>query len=171
MSHAGRRLAASIFCVVFSFDVTAHAQTADTLPDYVPLLPQVKAKALVVDPKKGYLVKELKPGVFMITEGAYDSVFVTTGKGVVLFDAPPSFAQHIVKAVAETTSEPIVELVYSHMRVDHIGGAGLILKQNPRIEILAEDGTAEFLREMQDPHRPVPIHARSKIMRGSNWVL
>jgi glyoxylase-like metal-dependent hydrolase (beta-lactamase superfamily II) len=92
----------------------------------------------------------------MITEGAYESAFVTTGKGVVLFDAPPSFAQHISQAVAETTNEPIVELVYSHMHVDHIGGAGLILQQHPNIEILAEQGTAEFLGEMQDPHRPVP---------------
>jgi glyoxylase-like metal-dependent hydrolase (beta-lactamase superfamily II) len=135
---------------------TASAQTTETLPDYVPLLPQVKAKAPVIDTNKGYFVSELKPGVFMVTEGAYESVFVTTGKGVVLFDAPPSFAQHIGEAVKDHTSEPIVELVYSHMHIDHIGGAGLILKQNPKIEIVAEEGTAEFLREMQDPHRPVP---------------
>jgi glyoxylase-like metal-dependent hydrolase (beta-lactamase superfamily II) len=135
---------------------TARAQTTDTLPEYVPLLPQVKARAPVIDPKKGYFVEELKPGVFMITEGAYESVFVTTGKGVVLFDAPPSLAQHIGDAVKEHTSEPIVALLYTHMHVDHIGGAGLILKQNPRMEIVGEEGTAEFLREMQDPHRPVP---------------
>jgi glyoxylase-like metal-dependent hydrolase (beta-lactamase superfamily II) len=135
---------------------TAFAQTAETLPDYAPLLPHVKAKAPVIDPGKGYIVQKLKPDVYMITEGAYESVFVTTGQGVVLFDAPPSFAQHISQAVAETTSEPIVELVYSHMHVDHIGGAGLILKQHPKMEILSEYGTAEFLREMNDPHRPVP---------------
>jgi glyoxylase-like metal-dependent hydrolase (beta-lactamase superfamily II) len=33
------------------------------------------------------------------------------------------------------------------------------LKQNPKMEILAEEGTAEFLREMQDPHRPVPTRS------------
>jgi glyoxylase-like metal-dependent hydrolase (beta-lactamase superfamily II) len=92
----------------------------------------------------------------MITDGAYESVFITTGKGVVLIDAPPSFARHISQAVAETTSEPIIMLIYSHMHVDHIGGAGLILAQHPKIEILAEDGTAEFLQAMHDPHRPVP---------------
>jgi glyoxylase-like metal-dependent hydrolase (beta-lactamase superfamily II) len=138
------------------FCADAPAQTTGTLPNYVPLLPRVKAKQPVIDPKKGYVAQELKPGVFMITEGAYESVFVTTGEGVVLFDAPPSFAQHIGQAIAEKTSEPIVELVYSHIHVDHIGGAGLILQQNPKIEILAEEGTAEFLREMKDPHRPVP---------------
>jgi glyoxylase-like metal-dependent hydrolase (beta-lactamase superfamily II) len=133
-----------------------NAQSAPSLPDYVSPLPQVKAKAPVIDPRKGYVVQELKPEVYMITEGAYESVFVTTGKGVVLFDAPPSFATHISEAVAETTREPIVELVYSHMHVDHIAGAGIILRQHPGIRILAEEGTADFLREMQDPQRPVP---------------
>ena len=132
------------------------AQTPATLPDYAPLLPQVQAKAIAIDPKKGYAVKELKPGIFMITDGAYESVFATTGDGVVLFDAPPSFAQHIVSAVSETTKEHLVELVYTHIHVDHIGGASLILQDNPSLEILAEAGTAEFLREMHDPHRPVP---------------
>jgi len=135
---------------------TVHSQTGDTFPNYVPLLSQIKAKTPHIDPKKGYVVQQLKPEVYMITEGAYESAFATTGKGVVLFDAPPSFAPHIIQAVAETTSEPIVELVYSHLHVDHIGGAGLIQKQFPNLEILAEDGTADFLREMHDPHRPVP---------------
>jgi glyoxylase-like metal-dependent hydrolase (beta-lactamase superfamily II) len=132
------------------------SQAPDNFPDYVPLLPAVKAKALAADPQKGYLVKELKPGIFMITDGAYESVFATTGKGVVLFDAPPSFAQHIVSAVSETTKEPIVELVYTHLHVDHIGGAGIVLQSKPDLQIVAESGTAEFLREMHDPHRPIP---------------
>jgi glyoxylase-like metal-dependent hydrolase (beta-lactamase superfamily II) len=156
MSYTCKAIAMLICCLGLGLAAATQAQTADTMPDYVPLLPQVKAKAPVIDPRKGYVVEELKPDVFMITEGAYESVFVTTGKGVVLVDAPPSFAQHIAQAVAEKTSEPIVEMVYSHVHVDHIGGAGLIQKQNPRIEILAESGTTEFLREMRDPHRPVP---------------
>ena len=106
----------------------------ESLPDYAPLLPRVKARAWPVDPRKGYLVKELKPNTFIITDGGYQSLFVTTGHGVVLFDAPPSFAQHIGQAVAETTKEPIAKLVYSHMHVDHIGGAAQILRQNPGIE-------------------------------------
>jgi glyoxylase-like metal-dependent hydrolase (beta-lactamase superfamily II) len=155
MTYSGRTLAALILLIGL-LRGTARAQTSDTLPDYAPLLPQIKAKAPHIDPKKGYVVQQLKPDVYMITEGAYESVFVTTGKGVVLFDAPPSFAQHIVQAVADTTPEPIVELVYSHLHFDHIGGAGLIQKQIPDLEILAEEGTADFLREIHDPHRPVP---------------
>ena len=138
------------------FTVATPAQAADKLPNYVPVLPQVKARALAVDPQKGYVVKQVKPGVFVITEGIYQSAFVTTGKGVILFDAPPSFAQHIIKAVAEVTSEPVVKLVYSHVHVDHIGGAHLILKQFPKLQIVAEEGTAVILREKRDPHRPLP---------------
>jgi glyoxylase-like metal-dependent hydrolase (beta-lactamase superfamily II) len=155
MNRDRKGIAASVLFLAFCGAV-AQAQTTDNLPDYEPLLPQIKAKATAVDSQKGYAVKQLKPGVYMITEGAYESAFVTTGKGVVLFDAPPSFAKHIVDAVAETTREPIVEMVYTHMHVDHIAGAGLILKQVPELQILAEEGTADFLREMQDPQRPVP---------------
>ena len=158
-----------IFLLGFGFRGAVCAQTADSLPDYAPLLPRVAIMAPKIDPAKGYVVQTLKTddlvspkyAVYMITEGAYESAFVTTGKGVVLFDAPPSFAQHISQAVAETTDEPIVELVYSHQHVDHIGGAGLILQQHPNIVILAEEGTAEFLREMNDPHRPVPTQTFS----------
>ena len=139
-----------------SFTAATPAQGADKLPNYVPVLPQVRARALAVDPQKGYLVKQVKPGVFVITEGIYQSAFVTTGKGVILFDAPPSFAAHIIKAVAEVTSEPVVQLVYSHVHVDHIGGADLILKQFPKLQIVAEEGTAAILREKRDPHRPLP---------------
>jgi glyoxylase-like metal-dependent hydrolase (beta-lactamase superfamily II) len=133
----------------------AGATTPDSLPDFVPPLPQVVSRAQSVDRQKGFYVQALKPGVYMITDGAYESTFVATGKGVVLFDAPPSFAQHISRAVAETTSEPVVMLVYSHQHVDHIGGAGLILREHPGIDILAEEQTAAFLREMHDDHRPV----------------
>jgi glyoxylase-like metal-dependent hydrolase (beta-lactamase superfamily II) len=146
---------ALFFAVSLPLAVTAQEGNS-TLPDYVPLLPKVKAKATPIDPQKGYAVKELKPDIYMITDGAYESVFVTTGKGIVLFDAPPSFARHILQAVTETTKEPIVELVYSHEHVDHIGGAGLILKQVSNLKILANAGTAEFLREVQDPSRPAP---------------
>lgn len=149
--------------LAISWPAAAHTQTPASLPDYAPLLPQVKDKAPVIDPGKGYVVQKLKPDVYMITEGAYESAFVTTGHGVVLFDAPPSFAQQISQAVAETTHEPIIELVYSHMHVDHIGGAGLILREHPQITILAEQGTADFLREMKDPNRPVP----TQVFKGS----
>jgi glyoxylase-like metal-dependent hydrolase (beta-lactamase superfamily II) len=148
-------IAALIAVSTLSVVTIANAQD-NQLPDYAPLLPQAKARAWVVDPTKGYLVKELKPNVFMITDGGYQSLFATSGQGVVLFDAPPSFARHIVQAVADVSKEPIVKLVYSHIHVDHIGGAGLIRQQNPKVEIVAEQGVARFLEEQKDPNRPMP---------------
>jgi glyoxylase-like metal-dependent hydrolase (beta-lactamase superfamily II) len=134
---------------------------AGELPDYAPLLPHTTAPEWSVDAQKGYLVRELKPGVFMITGGGYQALFATTGNGTVLFDAPPSFAQHIVEAVEEVTREPIVTLVYSHGHIDHIAGAGLIRQHNPQLEIVAEEGVAQFLREQQDPDRPLPTRVFS----------
>src|SRR5260370_17300517 len=61
------------------------------------------------DPQKVYVVKEIKPQVYMITDGGYQSLFVTTGSGVILLDAPPSFGSKIVQAVGEVTKEPIKE--------------------------------------------------------------
>jgi glyoxylase-like metal-dependent hydrolase (beta-lactamase superfamily II) len=151
-----RRPAALLLAFGVFLAATAATAEPDNLPDYVPLLSQVRASALKVDPQKGYLVKELKPRAFMLVGGGYESLFVATGKGVVLFDAPPTTARHIVQAVGEVTSEPIVELVYSHVHVDHIGGAGLLLKSVPNLEIVAEVGTAQFLREQADPNRPPP---------------
>jgi glyoxylase-like metal-dependent hydrolase (beta-lactamase superfamily II) len=145
----------------FSLRLWSAAPGADVavLPDFRPVPPAVKARILPVEPKKGYLVKELKPNVYLITEGAYQSLFVTTGKGVIVLDAPPSYASKIVPAVAEVTHEPIVELVYSHSHLDHISGAPEILKRVPGIKILAEEGVAEFLREKSDPRRPVPTES------------
>ena len=132
------------------------ANGGEPLPNFSPLLPQVSARTPKIDPNKGYLVTPLKPHIYMITDGGYESAFVTTGKGVVLFAAPPSFAKHIPEAVAETTKEPIVELVYSHAHMDHIGGAGTILATYPKLTIVAEEGTAAFLRDMKDSRRPLP---------------
>ena len=82
--------------------------------------------------------------------------FVTTGQGVILFDAPPAFAQHIQQAVADVTREPIRQIVYSHAHLDHIAGTELLLKKIPNLEIIAERGVSDFLKEKKDPRRPIP---------------
>ena len=131
---------------------TSHAQEAE---QFVPVLQKVKDRMLPVDPAKGYLVKEVKPDVYVITEGAYQSMFVTTGQGVIVFDAPPAFSAHIRQAIAETTKEPIRKLIYSHAHVDHISGSE-VFKDIPNLEIIAEKGVADFLKEMKDPRRLLP---------------
>jgi glyoxylase-like metal-dependent hydrolase (beta-lactamase superfamily II) len=150
------KFATSALILGLALLVGAVAAEGSSLPDYKPVPPAIKARILPVDARKGYLVKQLKPEVYLITDGGYQSLFVTTGKGVILLDAPPSFGGKIVQAVAETTREPIVELVYSHSHLDHISGAAEVVKQVPGIKILAEEGVAEFLREKKDPRRPLP---------------
>lgn len=150
-----------IGCLVF-VSVGIYAQETETP---VPLLPQVKERSFQVDYSKGYLVKEIKPNVYVITDGIYQSMFVTTGKGVILFDAPPSFGQHIKKAVAEVTKEPIRKLIYSHAHVDHTAGVEF-LKDIPNLEIIAEKHVADFLKEMNDPRRLLP----TKIFVGQTKI-
>jgi glyoxylase-like metal-dependent hydrolase (beta-lactamase superfamily II) len=150
------RFVATVLAVSLSRSAAAQSPAGLVLPDYAAVPPAIKARILPVDPAKGYLVKPLKPDVYLITDGGYQSLFVTTGKGVILLDAPPSFGGKIVRAVSEVTKEPIVELVYSHSHLDHISGAPDILKQVPGLTILAEEGVAEFLREKKDPRRPLP---------------
>ncbi len=164
------RFAASPLAFALLLLSAAHAGDALSLPDYKPVPPAIKARILPVDSTKGYLVKQLKPDVYLITDGAYQSLFVTTGEGVILLDAPPSFGGNIVHAVAEVTKEPIVELVYSHSHLDHIAGVVDILKQVPGLTIVAEEGVAAFLREKKDVRRPLPtqtFNGRHTLIRGS----
>jgi len=103
-----------VVAIGFGAMTSASEQGKNDPAKYAPVLPAVKARALPVDPAKGYLVKQVKPSVFVITDGVYQSAFVTTGQGVILIDAPESFASHIPRAVAEVTKEPIAQVIYSH---------------------------------------------------------
>jgi glyoxylase-like metal-dependent hydrolase (beta-lactamase superfamily II) len=157
IARTSLRSAAAALGLCLSATLAAAADS--TLPDFKPVPSAISARNLPVDPKKGYLVKELKPDVYLITDGAYQSLFVTTGQGVIVLDAPPSYGSKIVPAVAAVTREPIVALVYSHSHLDHISGAPEILKQVPGVKILAEQGVADFLRRKNDPRRPVPTQS------------
>ncbi len=100
------------------------------MPDIAPIgvrsgkyldIPE-SAKGPAIDPAKGYRLQELGKGFFMITDNAYQSMFMVYDRGVVVVDAPPPYAQHIRAAIAEVTDRPITHIVYSHSHIDHIGG-------------------------------------------------
>lgn len=125
----------------------------------------------VTDLRDGFLTREVGPGVFILTSGNYQSLFFTTGEGVVLFDAPEPLVRFIGPAVAEVTSEPIVTLIYSHGHSDHIGGAHLIAE--PGTEIIAEERIAEFITKKKDPRRPAPTRTFSRELtfhKGSRTI-
>jgi glyoxylase-like metal-dependent hydrolase (beta-lactamase superfamily II) len=110
------------------------------------------AKGPAVDPAKGYRTQKLGEGLFMITDGAYQSIFMTYEDGVVVVDAPPSYASLIRKAIAEVSDKPVTHLVYSHAHTDHIGGAKSLGGQPI---IVAQAETNKLLARDNDPNRPL----------------
>ena len=111
------------------------------------------AKGPAVDPAKGYRIQKLGDGLYMITDNAYQSMFLVYEDGVVVVDAPPPFAQHIRGAIAEVTSKPITHVIYSHSHSDHIGGTSSLGGQPV---IIAQEETMRLLARAKDPNRPLP---------------
>ncbi len=115
-------------------------------------LPDV-ARGPAIDFTKGYLVEEIRDGLYWVTDGAYNTIFLTTGEGVIAVDAPPSIGQNYLKAIAEVTDEPITHVIYSHTHRDHIGAASMF--PNDAV-IIAHEETASQLEQRNDPNRPLP---------------
>jgi glyoxylase-like metal-dependent hydrolase (beta-lactamase superfamily II) len=121
-------------------------------------------------PAAGYLVGEIRGGLYWVTDGVYQCMFLVTGQGVIVADAPPSIGPNILKAIASVTSEPITHVVYSHFHADHIGAAGLF----PRTAtVIAHAATAAYLRRDKDPNRPVPTvtFTDSYTLRAGDQIL
>src|SRR5213082_2137236 len=74
--------------------------TTDTtgLPDYAPVPRSALGPALN---EQGYYVGRVERNLYWITDGTYQSAFLTTKDGVVLFDAPPTIGNNIRRAVDE----------------------------------------------------------------------
>jgi len=127
----------------------------EALREHVPVLPAVRAKYWNIDPAVGYGVKDFGNGVFALSDDGWQSAFLVTDAGVIVFDAPASYGKHIPEAIAKVTNKPIKMLVYSHIHKDHIGGS-VALKSIPGLQIIALDTVSDFLKEMNDPNRLIP---------------
>jgi glyoxylase-like metal-dependent hydrolase (beta-lactamase superfamily II) len=111
------------------------------------------AKGPPIDPAKGYRLQDLGEGLYMVTDNGYQSMFLVHSTGVVVVDAPPSYAQHIPKAIAEVTDKAITHVIYTHSHKDHIGGTrGL----GGHPVIIAQEETKRLLMRANDPDRPIP---------------
>ena len=128
------------------------------------------SKGPAVDPAKGYRVQDLGKGLYLITDNAYQSMFMVYDSGVVVIDAPPAFAAHIPEAVAAVTKAPITYLIYSHSHADHIAGAKAI---GGHPTIIAHEETLRLLKRAADPNRPLPTvtFAGKYTLRAGNQVL
>jgi len=129
------------------------ATDTSQLPDYAPIPDRALGPALNA---QGYYVGRVEGNLYWLTDGAYQSAFLTTRDGVVLFDAPPSIGRNVQRAVDEIASangvtNKITHLVYSHHHADHIGASSLFDKRVTRI---GHEETRRLLRRDDDPTRP-----------------
>jgi glyoxylase-like metal-dependent hydrolase (beta-lactamase superfamily II) len=119
-------------------------------PVFAPVPPIARGPSI---PASGFLVEEIRDGLSWVTDGTYQCMFLSTGQGVIVVDAPPSIGANLPRAIASVTAEPVTHVVYSHFHADHIGAASLL---PTTATIIAHAATAAYLRRDADPHRPVP---------------
>ena len=108
----------------------------------------------VAIPEKGYFVEEIRDGLYWITEGVYQVMFLTTGEGVIVVDAPPTIGENILKAIAEVTEEPITHVIYSHSHADHLAAASMYPSDAVYI---AHVDTASQLARQNEPGSAFPF--------------
>ncbi|HEY1574067.1 MAG TPA: MBL fold metallo-hydrolase [Pseudonocardiaceae bacterium] len=130
-------------------------ETVGSLPDYAPVPQSALGPPLN---EQGYHVGRVERNLFWVTDGTYQSAFLATGDGVVLFDAPPTIGHNLRRAVdeiaeAEGTPNKVTHLVYSHHHADHAGAANLFGDDVVRI---GHEQTRRLLLRDNDPTRPAP---------------
>ena len=133
--------------IVFAFSLISASMAFGAAP-----IPE-QAKGVPINKEKGYVVEEINNGLYWVTEGSYTAMFLTTGKGVIVVDAPPSFGDKMLKAIGEVTQEPITHVIYSHAHADHIGGASLY---PDTATYIAHTETKKRLDRMSDENRLFP---------------
>jgi hypothetical protein len=120
----------------------------------------------VTDLTAGFLRREVKPGIFLLTNGNYQSLLITTGEGVVLVDAPEPLIGFIEPAVVDVTDEPITTLIYSHGYSNRIGDAHQLAR--PGLEIIAEERAVALGPKIHTLHRsiqPATFHVGGRFRR------
>jgi glyoxylase-like metal-dependent hydrolase (beta-lactamase superfamily II) len=128
--------------------------SADELPDYAPIPSGALGPALN---EQGYHVGRVERNLFWVTDGVYNSAFLATSDGVVLFDAPPSIGGNLQRAVdevaaAEGVSNTVTHLVYSHHHDDHSGAAFLF----GNVVRIGHEETRRLLLRDNNEARPAP---------------
>ena len=157
---------------VLAGSASASAVSAADLPDFAPVPPSALGPALN---NQGYHVGRVKRNLYWVTDGTYQSAFLTTRDGVVLFDAPPTIGQNLKRAVNEVAaangvSNKVTHLVYSHHHADHAGASSLFGKN---VERIGHEETRRLLRRDNDPTRPAPtttFHDRTTLNVGGERV-
>jgi glyoxylase-like metal-dependent hydrolase (beta-lactamase superfamily II) len=129
--------------------------TTGALPDCAPIPGSALGPGVN---EQGYYVGQVEGNLYWVTDGTYQSAFLTTSDGVVLFDAPPTIGHNIQRAVDEIASangvsNEVTHLIYSHHHADHAGASSLFGRNITRI---GHEKTRKLLLRDDDPARPPP---------------
>jgi glyoxylase-like metal-dependent hydrolase (beta-lactamase superfamily II) len=127
------------------------AGAQQTAPDPTPLPPAALGPEVPKD--TGYLVKEIRDGLYWVGDGSYNTMFLVHKTGVIAVDAPRSIGRKYLSAISDVTTKRITHVIYSHAHTDHIGSADMFPKGAITI---AHEETASLLKRYRDPRRPVP---------------
>lgn len=137
-------------------DVELNPEDSNSYRSFAPELPKTIARMPKLDPETQLHVKEVKPNLFYITEGVYQSAFLRTKEGVIVFDAPPTFAHKFPSVIKEYAPNKSVRyLVYSHGHTDHIGGAS-VFSDIQDLQVVAPLKVAENIKLRENPNILLP---------------
>ena len=166
-----KRYSVPLFILLAVTVTTAYAYRTDhgflptgssTCDQHVPVTLAVPDNAKPVpDPSEysgGFFhVAEIRDGLFSMTDGVYQAMFLVSKKGIIVVDAPPSIGVNaqepgksvsiveVIYSIPQTRGKPIKKFVYSHSHLDHIGAASFIVDAFPKVEIIAQRETKEEL--------------------------
>ena len=131
--------------------VSLDPEAANSYRIFAPELDKTVARMPPLDPQTGLYVTEVKPNLFYVTDGVYQAAFVRTGEGIIVFDAPPSFADKLPGVIAAHASgEPVKFLLYSHGHTDHIGGSAAF-GGIQGLKVVAPKAVAQYLERAKLP--------------------
>ncbi|HEX8967661.1 MAG TPA: MBL fold metallo-hydrolase, partial [Chloroflexota bacterium] len=134
---------------------TTASAASGGLPNYAPIPAEAFGPALNAD---GYFVGRIDDNLYWVTDSFYQAMFLTTRKGVVLVDAPPTIGHNLLRAIDAVTRDngrpsKITHLVYSHSHADHIGASSLL---GPDVVRIGHRETRRLLLRDNDLNRPAP---------------
>ena len=135
--------------------ISTDLEHPDSFRHFAPELPAMKARVPEVNTEFGLHVGEIEPGLFFITDFIYQSAFLVTDEGVVVFDAPPSFGdRHRMAIEMAAPGVPITHFILSHKHADHNGG-GYAFADIEGLTVIGAQASADSLS--RNPLRGVLI--------------